>query len=114
MRHLLSRVQTKERNADYNRIVSTIAVKAQPRWLNKLAVQQNAKLKSSDKQERSKSSSAADRAVQMSHSLKKRYQPWIDQVSTLAFYFKTAAFLGADQSINHAINQSISQSNMYS
>ena len=72
-------LQVKERNADYNRIVSTITSKAQPRWLNKLAVQQNAK--SSDQQGRSKSSSAADRAVQMSYSLKKRYQPWIDQVS---------------------------------
>lgn len=80
------RVQIKERNADYNRIVSTITSKAQPRWLNKVAVEKNAKMKSSDKHDRSKSSSAANRAAQLSYTLKKRYQPWIDQVSTTAFH----------------------------
>ena len=80
------RAQIKERNADYNRIVSTITSKAQPRWLNKLAVEKNSMMKSSDKQDRSKSSSAANRAAQLSYTLKKRYQPWIDQVPATVFY----------------------------
>ena len=75
-------VQVKERNADYNRIVSTITLKAQPKWLNKVAVEENAKMRSLVKLD-GKSSSAADRALQMSNSLKKRYQPWIDQVALL-------------------------------
>lgn len=75
-------VQVKERNADYNRIVSTITLKAQPKWLNKLAVEENAKMRSLVKLD-GKSSSAADRALQMSNILKKRYQPWIDQVTSL-------------------------------
>ena len=75
--------QVKERNADFNRIVSTITMKAQPKWLNKLAVEENAKMRSLVKLD-GKSSSAADRALQMSNSLKKRYQPWIDQVTPLS------------------------------
>jgi hypothetical protein len=58
-------------------------MKAQPRWLNKLAVEENAKMRSLVKLD-GKSSSAADRALQMSNSLKARYQPWIDQVSFLS------------------------------
>lgn len=70
--------QTKERNADYNRIMTSIIARAQPRWLNKLAAQQisrNQELLSKRKRVLS-----ASRATAIGQELKKKYQPWLDQV----------------------------------
>lgn len=59
--------------------MTSITARAQPRWLNKLAAEQNKKNNSVMRKQKS-GMSATSRASELGQELKRQYQPWLDQV----------------------------------
>ena len=70
--------------------MTSITGRAQPRWLNKLAAEQNKKNNLVMRKQKS-GMSASSRASELGQELKRQYQPWLDQVKMrnlrlLSFY----------------------------